>query len=187
MAESEAVAAEPVAEKPRGAARHSAREVALQVLYAIDLRNDARRLHPDADQDPDVGDGRETAPDSDEEARTRSPAVPTDAVFDRIAENFSVPAAAAEFARELVEAVVHRSDLLDELLGIHARNWRVSRMAAVDRNVLRMAAYELRDTETPVAVIIDEAVDLARRFGSDTSPAFVNGVLDAVAREVRSA
>jgi N utilization substance protein B len=59
-------------------------------------------------------------------------------------------------------------------------------MAAVDRNILRMAVYELRDTDTPVAVVIDEAVDLARRFGADSSPAFVNGVLDAVAREVRT-
>ena len=58
-------------------------------------------------------------------------------------------------------------------------------MAAVDRNVLRIAAYELRDTETPVAVVINEAVDMARRFGADTSPAFVNGILDAIAREVR--
>ena len=60
-------------------------------------------------------------------------------------------------------------------------------MAAVDRNVLRMAVYELRHTDTPVPVVIDEAVDLARRFGNDASPAFVNGVLDAVAREVRAA
>ncbi|MGY8737116.1 MAG: transcription antitermination factor NusB, partial [bacterium] len=75
--------------------------------------------------------------------------------------------------------------VLDELVGQHSRNWRVSRMAAVDRNVLRLGAFELRDTETPVAIVIDEAVDLARRFGSDTSPAFVNGILDAVAKEVR--
>jgi N utilization substance protein B len=60
-------------------------------------------------------------------------------------------------------------------------------MAVVDRNILRLAVHELRDTDTPVAVVIDEAVDLARRFGSDSSPSFVNGVLDAVAREVRAA
>jgi N utilization substance protein B len=87
----------------------------------------------------------------------------------------------------LVAAVLDRSAELDELLGDHASNWRVTRMAAVDRNVLRIAVYELRDTQTPVAIVIDEAVDLARRFGSDTSPSFVNGVLDAVAREVRAA
>ena len=187
MAESEAVAIEPFSGKRRGPGRHSAREVALQVLYAIDLGKDARFFDADADEAPEVGDVRNFASGIGEEATARNTALRTEVVFDRIAENFDVPASAAEFARELVEAVVERFDLLDELLGIHAKNWRVARMAAVDRNVLRMAAYELRDTETPVAVVIDEAVDLARRFGSDTSPAFVNGVLDAVAREVRSA
>jgi N utilization substance protein B len=56
-------------------------------------------------------------------------------------------------------------------------------MAAVDRNVLRLAAYELLHTDTPAAVVIDEAVELARRFGGERSPGFVNGVLDALARE----
>jgi N utilization substance protein B len=186
MVESETVAVDPIPEKRRGAGRHGAREVALQVLYAIDLGTDVLFYDPNADQVPGV-DARELAASEDgEEGSPPNSTVRTEAVFDRIAENFAVPASGVEFARELVEAVVQRSDVLDELLGIHAKNWRVARMAAVDRNVLRMATYELRDTETPVAVVIDEAVDLARRFGSDTSPAFVNGVLDAIAREVRS-
>lgn len=147
--------------------RHRGREVALQVLYAIDLA----AAEDDTEDDTEEG----SAGDSN----TR--------VFDRISENFVVPPLVVAFARELVAGVVKRVDELDEILGIHARNWRVSRMAAVDRNVLRLAVYELRDTDTPVAVVIDEAVDLARRFGSDRSPAFVNGVLDAVAREVRAA
>ena len=62
-----------------------------------------------------------------------------------------------------------------------ARNWRMSRMATVDRNVLRLAVYELVHTNTPVSIVIDQAIELARRFGGDPSPAFVNGVLDAVA------
>jgi len=143
--------------------RHRGREVALQVLYAIDLAA--------VDADP------EEMPPRDPNAQ----------IFDRISENFVVPIPVMAFARELVAGVVGRIDELDEILGAHARNWRVSRMAAVDRNVLRLAAYELRDTKTPVAVVIDEAVDLARRFGSESSPSFVNGVLDAVAREVRAA
>jgi N utilization substance protein B len=144
--------------------RHRGREVALQVLYAIDLAA--------VDADPD------------EEMPARDPNAQ---IFDRISENFVVPVPVVAFARELVAGVVGRIDELDGILGTHARNWRVSRMAAVDRNVLRLAAYELRDTKTPVAVVIDEAVDLARRFGSESSPSFVNGVLDAVAREVRAA
>ena len=74
---------------------------------------------------------------------------------------------------------------LDEAIAEHARNWRVSRMAAVDRNVLRLAAFELVHTETPIGVVLDDAVELARSFGSDASPAFVNGILDALARSVR--
>jgi N utilization substance protein B len=58
-------------------------------------------------------------------------------------------------------------------------------MAAVDRNILRLGTYELRFTDTPTPVVLNEAVDLARRFGNDPSPAFVNGILDAVARGVR--
>jgi N utilization substance protein B len=58
-------------------------------------------------------------------------------------------------------------------------------MARVDRNILRLATYELAHTATPSAVILDEAVELARRYGSETSPAFVNGILDAVARVLR--
>lgn len=120
-----------------------------------------------------------------EETLVVDPLEASGTAFDRITEHFSVPGSAIDFARELVAGVAARAAELDELVGQHARNWRVSRMAAVDRNVLRLAAYELRDTETPVAVVIDEAVDLARRFGSETSPSFVNGILDAVAREVR--
>ncbi len=186
MAESEAltsISASPSAEtseKGRSAGRHSAREVALQVLYAIDLGTHESDLEMENAGDPDseVEEGALEDPTLRIAARTQ-------AIFDRIAENFVVPSSATEFARELVMSVVARSQHLDELLGAHAKNWRVARMAAVDRNILRMASYELCDTETPVAVIIDEAVDLARRFGSDSSPAFVNGVLDAIAREVR--
>ena len=58
-------------------------------------------------------------------------------------------------------------------------------MAIVDRNILRLATFELAHTETPAPVVLNEAVELARRFGSDDSPPFVNGVLDAVARDVR--
>jgi N utilization substance protein B len=68
---------------------------------------------------------------------------------------------------------------LDQVIGRAAENWRVSRMAATDRNVLRLGAYEiLHEPETPAPVAINEAVNLARRFGSEGSSSFVNGVLD---------
>jgi N utilization substance protein B len=83
--------------------------------------------------------------------------------------------------------VCERGPALDELIADRAKNWRLSRMAAVDRNVLRLGTYELFHSDTPAAVVIDEAVELARRFGSDTSPAFVNGILDALAEGLREA
>ena len=75
---------------------------------------------------------------------------------------------------------------LDAAITDALTNWRFDRVAAVDRNILRLAAYELaHEPETPSAVIIDEAVEMAKRFGEADSPAFVNGVLDAVRRAVR--
>ena len=106
-------------------------------------------------------------------------------VFERIADNFEAPAGAREFAWILVSETCDHASSLDELIAARASNWRVSRMAAVDRNILRLGAYELAYTDTPAAVVLNEAVELARRYGSDTSPAFVNGILDALAQDVR--
>lgn len=107
-------------------------------------------------------------------------------VFEEVGANFELPEGARAFAKELVLGVSEHRAALDTLLAEHARNWRLERMAAVDRNVLRLGAYELVHGDAPVAVVIDEAVELARRFGGDRSPAFVNGVLDAVAAHVRA-
>lgn len=138
-------------------ARRYSRQAALQILFAIDLAGLAR-----------------SGPRPSEEE-----------MFDRVAAHFDLPAGAHAFAKSLVCGTVGCQPELDALLSAHAKNWRISRMAAVDRNVLRLACYELTRTDTPASVILDEAIELARRFGSDRSPGFVNGVLDAVARAVR--
>jgi transcription antitermination protein NusB len=81
-----------------------------------------------------------------------------------------------------------QSDLetLDQAIGAASTRWRFERIAPLDRNIMRIASYELmREPGTPSAVIIDEAVELAKRFGEADSPAFVNGVLDAVRRALR--
>lgn len=132
------------------------------MLYALDLgkpRDDGEPAGSDADRQADV--------------------------FREVAAHFEMPEGAKEFARDLVALVAANREHLDETIARHARNWRVSRMAAVDRNILRMAAGELAHTDTPTAVVLDEAIELARHFGSDTSPSFVNGILDAVAKDVR--
>ena len=83
-----------------------------------------------------------------------------------------------EFATSLVLGVMRNQDELDILLESKAANWSLSRMAATDRNVLRLGAYEIRYADTPDRVAINEAVELAKRFGSKQSSQFVNGILD---------
>ena len=85
------------------------------------------------------------------------------------------------FARSLFEGTVSEVGSLDPMIREHAQHWRLERMAAVDRNVIRLALYELLHCgETPPAVVINEALELARRFSTADSVEFVNGVLDAV-------
>lgn len=87
------------------------------------------------------------------------------------------------FAERLVRGVHARTAELDDVIAGSAEHWRVDRMAVVDRNVLRVAVYEmLLDTETPPLVIIDEAIEVGKRFGSEKSGAFINGILDGVRR-----
>ena len=88
------------------------------------------------------------------------------------------------FATKLFKGVVTNAESLDELLRKHAANWTMERMSAVNRNLLRLAIHELRSGETAPAVIIDEAVDIGRRFSGDESTAFINGVLDSVRKEL---
>jgi transcription antitermination protein NusB len=89
-----------------------------------------------------------------------------------------------EYAVELVEGVTGRLADIDEVLGAHSEGWTVERMPPVDRAVLRLALYEMlwRD-DVPDAVVIDEAVELAKSLSTDESPRFVNGVLGRILRE----
>jgi len=148
------------------APRRRSREVALQVLYALDL---ARRK----------GKGAHGAQETQSDEAGSEP--PAQEMFESAAENFELPEGARAFAKELVVGVIACRDEIDALLSRCTQHWRLERMAAVDRNVLRLGGYELLRTATPPAVVIDEAVELARRFGGERSPAFVNGVLDAAA------
>ena len=84
------------------------------------------------------------------------------------------------FANKLFEGAAKYADELDALIVQHAQNWRLERMAIIDRAVLRLAIYELRIKETPPKVVLNEAVDLAKKFSSEDAGAFVNGILDAV-------
>lgn len=84
------------------------------------------------------------------------------------------------FANALVTGTIERVAETDALIAAHAKNWRLERLAVIDRLILRMAIYELRaEPETPAKVIINEALELARTFSTDDAVPFVNGVLDA--------
>ena len=85
---------------------------------------------------------------------------------------------AETFARDLILGVRRNQEGIDEKIGQIAANWSVKRMAGADRNVLRLATYEVLHTDTPFAVAVNEAIELAKRFGSAQSGAFVNGILD---------
>ncbi len=93
-----------------------------------------------------------------------------------------VNAPAQAFARDLVAAATEKSSQIDELIASASKNWRIDRMSRVDRNILRLGACELiAFPDVPVKVVINEAVELAKRFGTAESSAFVNGVLDRIA------
>jgi transcription antitermination protein NusB len=136
------------------AARHRAREAALQMLYQSEI-------------------GRAGAYET---ITTYWPANDPDGEVDE---------ASRAFANGLVRETLTRVPDLDQRLAAHAHNWRVERMAVIDRLVLRLAACELlTQTDTPPKVIINEAIELARTFSGEESVPFVNGVLDALRKDL---
>jgi len=141
--------------------RRQSREAVLQILYQLDVNpdmsaEDALKLYFDqlADQDAEV-----TPP-----ARKRPPVD-------------------EEWVRSVVAAIADNKSQVDERLQNVSRKWRIERMSRVDRNILRLATYELSSAQqpdgVPPQVVINEAIELAKRFGSAEAPAFVNGVLDS--------
>lgn len=138
--------------------RRTAREMALQMLYQRDVgASDLAQIFHAFD----LGEHLATGGDP---ARQRR----------RLEEAFT-------FARKLVHGTAEHQEELDELIARQADNWRLERMPIVDRNVLRLAVYELLFAEdTPELVVVDEAIELAKKYGSEQSGRFVNGLLDGL-------
>jgi N utilization substance protein B len=90
-----------------------------------------------------------------------------------------------EFMETLVRGAAAQSNEIDQRIIEKSDHWRLERMPAVDRNILRLAVYEMSELQTPAPVVIDEALELARQFSGDASVSFINGVLDAVHRGAR--
>lgn len=135
--------------------RRQARECALQIIFQLD-------------------------------AMTSPALADIDDAIERFFENFDAPDEKARaLAVEMVRGVGERRDALDDVVQRNSARWKLPRMAMVDRNILRVATFELStDLETPARVVIDEAVEIAKRYGAEQSGSFVNGVLDGVAREL---
>jgi transcription antitermination protein NusB len=89
------------------------------------------------------------------------------------------------FANQLFEGAAKNAAAADELIVKQAENWRLERLAVIDRAILRLAIYEMRATDTPAKVVLNEAVELAKKFSGDDSAPFVNGILDAVHKSLR--
>jgi N utilization substance protein B len=134
------------------AARHAAREAALQMLYQWEIGG------------ADLGETIATYP----------------AVQPR-----PLDEAARAFAHDLVRGTAVNLPEIDALIAEQAQHWRIERMAVVDRLILRLGVFELRHTTTPLPIIVDEALDLARTFSSEPAVKFINGVLDAIGRRLR--
>ena len=106
---------------------------------------------------------------------------PPDQTIARLLEETAASAEAEAFARELVQGVLANRDRIDEVIRKTAPSWPLEQVAAIDRNILRLAIYEiLIDNKVPMRAAINEAVDLAKEFGGERSPKFVNGVLGSV-------
>ncbi len=91
----------------------------------------------------------------------------------------------AEFAKELLKGVLEHKDEIDKIIKEHLIDWDFDRLDKIDKQILRVGVYELKYTDTPFQIIIDEAVKIAKNFSEDKAKSFINGILDRVAKEVR--
>ena len=108
--------------------------------------------------------------------------------FPLLCENFEINKKAIPYGRELVYGITDKWEEINAKIAESAVNWRVSRMSVLDRNIIRLAAYELMyKEEVPPRVAIDEAIELAKRYCTEDSPAFINGILDAILKNIGKA
>lgn len=107
--------------------------------------------------------------------------------FVAFCENFNLPGKIGKLAEVKCRGVLDSLEKVDAIIVEHSKNWKLSRLAATDRSVLRLATWELLEKSAPPKVILNEAIDLAKKYGTEQSGAFVNGILDAISRTVTAA
>ena len=104
--------------------------------------------------------------------------------FEEYCIHFQSNKKAIPYAKKLLDGVQEKGDAINQLISKYAENWRLERMSVIDRNILRLAVYEMRyQNDVPVSVAINEAVEIAKRYSTDDSGPFINGILDGVAKE----
>jgi N utilization substance protein B len=168
--------------------RTFAREIAFQVLYREDLnprQSGAVTIYGDLLLDQ----GRQTRELMEfvrhlAELRDQEDAIAADE--GELYSQWLRTPSLVEFSRLLIQGVAGNRSDLDQKIAAAAKNWSVDRMAATDRNLLRLGAYEIHYTDTPAKVVVDEAVELAKRFGGAQSAQFVNGILDRLMHQRES-
>ena len=160
--------------------RRAARETALLILYAVDISGETQyrdallsfRDHLRGDDEvlgSLFGEIEESTP----------------GLIKHVRSLLALESSHWQFVERLVEGVDDHHIAIDELVGRCSLNWKVSRMGRVDRNVLRLAAYELAfEPDVPTRATLNEAIEIAKRYGSEDSGKFVNGILDRIAQEL---
>ncbi len=151
-------------------ARSKGREIALQTLYLMDMHNQGSN-------------------------QTKTTALTSTAIGWQEAVNSYLDhwlstdlereGASVEFATRCVLGVTSNKAFLDELINHHTRKWKLNRLGVIDRNILRLGAYELCFTDVPSKVALNEAVELTKKFSGDDASGFINGILDAIMRDKR--
>jgi transcription antitermination protein NusB len=159
--------------------RHSAREMAVQMLYQSELGDSPL---PQVFSTFDLAPYLAAEDDEDGAPPARRARIEDDrAAFGRRKRQIEE---AFLYAQELVRGTVGNREEIDSLIRAQADNWRLERMPAVDRNILRLAIYEmLFEKDIPKLVVLDEAIELAKKFGSEQSGRFVNGLLDGLLKQ----
>lgn len=165
-------------------ARRAAREAALLVLFAVDARS-RNRIE---DVDPELAAFRDHLRVDDEvlaDLFADDPEGPSPGLLRRAGQVLDTEGAHWPFVERLVKGVEAHSRALDELIGRCSLNWKLPRMGRVDRNVLRLAAYELAfEPDVPTKATLNEAIEIAKRYGTEDSGKFVNGILDRIAQDL---
>ncbi len=143
--------------------RRKARELAIQTIYALDYsesENEFREFNQ-LNAYPEI--------------------LSQMAEHEHISENHG----SLLFAEELIKNTIIHLEAIEAMLQKHSDNWSIERIAQLDRSILRVAIYEIMFTDTPVAIIINEAIEIAKKYSSESANKFVNGILDAVSKDVK--